>query len=186
MSARNNFISGLVMLAVTLVFFIQVFRIEEDPFGHGMDPDTFPFSVCITLLTLTVGFVISSFFSMRKEDAEQLQFELLSIFGRKIINLPHELNLFVGWVLPMSIIAFAYLGLMNLFQYLLPSIFCISATLALFGNRGVKWLVVIPTISMTIYYIIFFGVLRLSEPRGALWEYDNFYIFGTLRKLMGV
>ncbi|MBO44177.1 MAG: hypothetical protein CMM28_10685 [Rhodospirillaceae bacterium] len=186
MSARNNFISGLVMLVVTLVFFIQVFRIEEDPFGHGMDPDTFPLSVCITLLALTVGFVISSFFVMRKENSEPMQLEALTVLGRQIANLPHELNLFVGWVLPMSMIAFAYLGLMNLFQYLIPSILCLSATLALFGNRGVKWLVIIPTVSMTIYYIIFFGILRLSEPRGALWEYDNFYIFGTLRKLMGV
>ena len=119
MSARNNFISGLVMLVVTLVFFIQVFRIEEDPFGHGMDPDTFPLSVCITLLALTVGFVISSFFVMRKENSEPMQLEALTVLGRQITNLPHELNLFVGWVLPMSMIAFAYLGLMNLFQYLL-------------------------------------------------------------------
>ncbi len=108
------------------------------------------------------------------------------MFGRKIADLPHELYLFVAWVIPMSAIAFAYLGLMNLFQYLIPSILCLSATLALFGNRGVKWLLTIPAISMTVYYIIFFGILRLSEPRGLIWEYDNFHIFGSLRKFIGV
>ncbi|MBL25104.1 MAG: hypothetical protein CMM48_14545 [Rhodospirillaceae bacterium] len=186
MSARNNFISSLVMLAVTLIFFVQVFRIEEDPFGHGMDPDTFPLSVCITLLILTVGFVIFSFFAMRKEEPESLKLESLEILGRKIADLPHELYLFIAWVLPMSAIAFAYLGLMNLFQYLIPSILCLSATLALFGNRGIKWLVTIPTISMSVYYIVFFGVLRLSEPRGLILEFDNFYIFGSFRKFIGV
>jgi|GEM_PF-2195121 len=186
MSARNNFISGLVMLVVTLIFFIQVFRIEEDPFGHGMDPDTFPLSVCVTLLVMAVGFVISSYFAMRKESGEPIKLEPLTVLGRKIVNLPHELYLFIAWVVPMSAIAFAYLGLMSLFQYLGPSIICLSATLALFGNRGLKWLAIIPAISMTIYYIIFFGILRLSEPRGAIWEYDNFYIFGALRKFIGV
>ena len=81
---------------------------------------------------------------------------------------------------------FLYVGLMTLIQYLVPSIICLSSTLALFGNRGTRMLFVIPTISMTFYYIIFFGILRLSEPRGLIFEFDNYYIFGTLRKLIGI
>ena len=107
-------------------------------------------------------------------------------FGKTVADLPHELYLFVAWVIPMAAIAFAYIGLMGLIQYLIPSILCLAATLALFGNRGMRILVVVPTISMTLYYIIFFGILRLSEPRGLLWEFDNYYIFGGLRKFIGV
>jgi hypothetical protein len=186
MSARNNFISGLVLLFVTLILFSAVFDIEEDPFGHGMDPDTFPMAVAVTLLVLTLGFVIHSAMAMRRENHPAIEKETLRIFGKPIVDLPHELYLFVAWVIPMAAIAFAYLGLMNLFQYLLPSVACLSATLALFGNRGVRWLVVIPAITMTAFYVIFFGILRLSEPRGVIWEYDNYYIFGPLRKFIGI
>jgi hypothetical protein len=186
MSARNNLISGLVMLFVTTIFFVAVFDIEEDPFGHGMDPDTFPLAVALTLMALSICYVTFSAIALRKEDNGPGPTSELVIFGAKIANLPHDLYLFVAWVLPMSAIAFAYLGLMNLFQYLLPSIICLSACLALFGNRGVKLLLTIPTVMMLVYYIIFFGIFRLSEPRGILLEYDNYYIFGPLQKMLGV
>ncbi|MDA0655062.1 MAG: hypothetical protein O2912_01455 [Proteobacteria bacterium] len=186
MSARKNLISGLMMLFVTTIFFVAVFDIEEDPFGHGMDPDTFPLAVALALMALSIGYVIFSAFAVRKEGKEPGPTSELVIFGTKIASLPHDLYLFVAWVLPMSAIAFAYLGLMNLFQYLLPSIICLSACLALFGNRGVKLLLTIPIFVMLAYYIIFFGIFRLSEPRGVLLEYDNYYIFGPLQKMLGV
>ena len=186
MSARSNFISSIVMLSVTLVFFWQIFAIEEDPFGHGMDPDTFPLSVGIVLIGLCGSFVLSSFFAMQKEKKQNGSTIPFTLFGRLICNLPSEAHLFVVWVIPMAAIAFVYVGLMTLIQYLVPSIICLSATLALFGNRGTRMLFVIPTISMTLYYVIFFGILRLSEPRGLIFEFDNYYIFGTLRKLIGI
>ena len=83
-------------------------------------------------------------------------------------------------------IAFSYIGLINLFQYLLPTIVALSATLALFGNRGVRWLVTIPVITGLVYYFIFFGIFRLLEPTGILLDYDNYYIFGTMRKFIGI
>ena len=186
MSARSNFISSIVILSVTLIFFWQIFSIEEDPFGHGMDPDTFPLAVGIILIALCSCFVLSSFFAMYKEKKQADSKVPFILFGRLICNLPSELHIFVVWVLPMAAIAFMYVGLITLIQYLVPSIICLSATLALFGNRGTQMLFVIPTISMTLYYVIFFGILRLSEPRGLIFEFDNFYIFGTLRKLIGI
>ena len=86
----------------------------------------------------------------------------------------------------MAAIAFAYIGLINLFQYLLPTIVALSATLAIFGNRGIKWLVVIPIISGIFYYVIFFGIFRLLEPTGMLLEFDNYYFFGPMQKFLGV
>ena len=86
----------------------------------------------------------------------------------------------------MAVIAFAYLGLINLFQYLLPTAVILSVTLAIFGNRGTRWLVTIPAISSVVYYVIFFGIFRLLEPTGILLDYDNYYIFGSMRKFIGI
>jgi hypothetical protein len=63
---------------------------------------------------------------------------------------------------------------------------CLSATLALFGNRGVKWLVIFPVVFASVYYLVFFGLFRLLEPRGMWLEYDNYYLFGPLRKFFGL
>ncbi|MDD9903983.1 MAG: hypothetical protein OXT06_10480 [Rhodospirillaceae bacterium] len=172
MSARSDFISGLVMLACTAIFYMAALEIEEDPFGVGMEPYVFPIAICYVLGGITLLLLARSAVGAFRE----------GLFAGDL----QEIRLFFGWVLPMAAIAFAYLGLINLFQYLLPTIIILSATLALFGNRGVKWLVTIPTISGLVYYVTFFGVFRLLEPTGILIEYDNFYIFGAMRKFIGV
>lgn len=172
MSAKSNFISGLVMLGVTAIFYVASLEIEEDPFGVGMEPYVFPLAVCYVLGGLSLL---------------QLAVSARGVFsqiGEKTAG--QELRLFLFWVLPMATIAFAYLGLINLFQYLLPTIVTLSATLAVFGNRGVKWLLVIPVAASLVYYVIFFGIFRLLEPTGILLEYDNFYLFGTMRKFIGI
>lgn len=172
MSARSDFISGLVMLACTVIFYIAALEIEPDPFGVGMEPYVFPMAICYVLGGITLLLLVRSALAARRE-------------GLFLGDLS-EVRLFFGWVLPMAVIAFAYLGLINLFQYLLPTIVTLSATLLLFGNRGFKWLVTIPVLASLVYYVTFFGVFRLLEPTGLILEYDNFYIFGAMRKFIGV
>ncbi len=160
------------MLVCTAIFYAAALEIEEDPFGVGMEPYVFPMAICYVLGAITVLLLAVS---ARRALAEGL-----------FIGGSQELRLFFGWVLPMSGIAFAYLGLINLFQYLLPTIVILSATLALFGNRGVKWLIVIPTGASLVYYVVFFGIFRLLEPTGIILQYDNFFIFGAMRKFIGI
>ncbi len=172
MPARSDFISALVLLAFTAIFYVAALEIEEDPFGVGMEPFVFPLAVCYVLGALTLLLLLVTARSAFQQG--------VFVGGNR------EIRLFFGWVLPMAVIAFAYLGLINLFQYLLPTAITLSATLAIFGNRGVKWLVTIPVMASLVYYVIFFGIFRLLEPTGILIEYDNFYIFGTMRKFIGI
>ena len=160
------------MLACTAVFYIAALAIEPDPFGTGMEPYVFPLAICYVLGGITLLLLGKAGLQALREGSVGMDLQ--------------ELRLFFWWVLPMAAIAFAYIGLINLFQYLLPTAVVLSATLALFGNRGVKWLVTIPVIAGLFYYVIFFGVFRLLEPTGMLLEYDNFYIFGAMRKFIGV
>ncbi len=160
------------MLAVTAIFYVASLEIEEDPFGVGMEPYVFPIAVCYVLGALSLLQLATSARGAFRQGARG--------------NDTREIRLFLFWVLPMAAIAFAYLGLINLFQYLLPTAITLSATLAVFGNRGLKWLVVIPAIASLVYYVIFFGIFRLLEPTGILLEYDNFYIFGAMRKFIGI
>ncbi len=173
MSARNEFISGLIMLVVTVIFYVASLEIEEDPFGVGMQPYVFPRAICLLIGAMTLLLLITSGVKLRREGIQ---------FGGG----DGEIRLLFVWVLPMALIAFGYLGLINLLQYFIPTVAALSATLALFGNRGVKWLLVIPLISGVFYYAIFFGIFRLLEPPGLLIDYDNYYLFGPMRKLLGI
>lgn len=172
MSARSEFISGLVILVVTLIFYVETQRIEEDPFGVGMEPYVFPEAICLMIGVMTLFMTGNAARKLQRADLQK---------GDML-----ELRLFFIWVLPMAAIVFAYIGLMDLFQYAIPTALALAVTLAIFGNRGMKWYVTIPAISSVIYYVTFFGVFRLLEPTGRLLEYDNYYIFGPMRKLFGI
>ena len=160
------------MFVVTIIFYMQAQSIEEDPFGVGMQPYVFPEAICYILGALTLLQIGLAAVQLNQERGAPLD--------------TTELRLFAIWVVPMALIAFSYIGLINLFQYLLPTIVALSATLAIFGNRGIKWLVTIPVISGLFYYVIFFGIFRLLEPTGLLLDYDNYYIFGAMRKFIGI
>lgn len=171
MSARADFVSAILMAAIAIVFLLTSNTIEFDPNEPGIGPRAFPVTVSILICLLSLSMMIRAFKPIRNS-------------GWDMVN-REELRLFLVWVLPMVAISFAYVLLIDLFQYLLPTIVVTSATLALFGNRGKVWLVVTPIIVSLFYYIVFFGIFRLLEAPGSLLEYDNNDIFGPLRSLLG-
>ncbi len=162
------------MLITTLIFYWASLAIEEDPFGTGLQPYVFPQAILYILFALTLIMLGGAVMRFRSATAPTQN------------DGTNEVRIFFFWVIPMAVIAFIYLGLINLFQYLIPTIIALSATLAIFGNRGFKWLVVIPVIAAIFYYVIFFGIFRLLEPTGMLLEYDNYYLFGPMQKFIGV
>jgi hypothetical protein len=172
MSARSELLSGLAILVVTLISYFEIQRIEGDALSVGIQPATFPEGICILLGATTLFMVCNAARKMSCDD--------LRLTGND------DLRLFLIWVLPMALIAFAYIALIDLIQYLVPTALALSVTLAIFGNRGLKWSVTIPAVASVIYYAVFFGLFRLDEPRGRLVEYDNFYIFGTIRNFLGI
>ena len=172
MSAQSDFLSGLVILIAAMVFFFASQNIEADPFGVGMEPYTFPQAVCLLTIAMALVQLAVAGVRLRREGLGIADFS--------------EVRLFLVWVLPMGAIAFIYIGLIDLFQYLLPTIVALSASLALFGNRGFKWYVALPVLVSTLYYIIFFGIFRLLESPGRVLAYDNYYLFGTMQKFLGV
>ncbi len=174
MTARRDLISAIVMLITALIFYWASLAIEEDPFGTGLQPYVFPQAILYILIALILIMLGGAALRFRSDPAPVQD------------DGSNEIRLFFFWVIPMAAIAFIYLGLINLFQYLIPTTIALSATLAIFGNRGLKWLVVIPVIAAIFYYVIFFGIFRLLEPTGMLLEYDNYYLFGPMQKFIGV
>lgn len=171
MSARADFVSAIFMAAIAVVFLLTSNTIDFDPNEPGIGPRAFPVTVSILICLLSLSMMIRAFKPVRDS-------------GWDLVN-HEELRLFIVWVLPMVAVAFAYVLLIDLFQYLLPTIVISAATLALFGNRGKMWLVVTPVLVGLFYYIVFFGVFRLLETRGAIVDFDNNIIFGPLRGFLG-
>lgn len=171
MSARADFVSAIFMAAIALVFLLTANTIDYDPNEPGIGPRAFPVTVSILICLLSAVMMIRAFKPVRDS-------------GWDLVN-REELRLFLTWVLPMVAIAFAYVLLIDLFMYLMPTIVISAATLALFGNRGKYWLVVTPVLVGLFYYILFFGVFRLLEGPGRIIDFDNNTIFGPLRSFLG-
>ena len=175
MAARNELISAIILLVATGVFYAAAQAIEEDPFSVGLQPYVFPKAICIGLGALILLHLAICLRRLAGAGVE-----------KPATGGPNELKVFLVWVLPMAGIAFAYIGALQLVQYPLATVLGLSATLALFGNRGFKWLAVFPVVFAGLYYLVFFGLFRLLEPRGLWLEYDNYYLFGPLRKFFGL
>ncbi|MFT5445973.1 MAG: hypothetical protein ACI9DC_001135 [Gammaproteobacteria bacterium] len=171
MPARADFVSAILMAGIAIVFLLTSNTIGFDPDEPGIGPRAFPVTVSILICLLSALMMIRAFKPVRDSGWDLLNRE--------------ERRLFFVWVLPMVALAFAYVLLIDLFQYLLPTILVSAATLALFGNRGKTWLIVTPVLAGLFYYIVFFGVFRPLETRGRILEFENNQIFGPLRNLLG-
>ncbi|MEQ9329563.1 MAG: tripartite tricarboxylate transporter TctB family protein [Rhodospirillales bacterium] len=172
MSARSELFSGMVILGLTAVSYVEIQRIETDFFSVGIQPATFPETVCLLLGAMTLFMVINAVRKMRQErasDDEATDWQAL-----------------LERVAPMVAVTIAYVLLIDLIQYVIPTALALSAVLWLFGNRGVRCLITIPTACSVAYYVVFFGIFRLDEPKGKLLEYDNYYLFAGLRDFLGL
>jgi hypothetical protein len=171
MAAHNELIAAVILLLVTVIFYTAALAIEDDPFSVGLQPYVFPKVICIGLgrkILLHLAGCLRRISSATTNAAAGNDETVDGAQG--------ELKVFVVWVLPMAIIAFAYIGALQLVQYPLATMLGLSATLALSGNRGVKRLAIFPVLFATLSYFVFSGLFRLFEPHGAWLEYDNYYL----------
>lgn len=170
-SAKKDALTAVLMLLVVIPFAMTTGDIFVDPFDPGFGARDFPIGV-IGMIILLAGFMLvrsileihhqNGWFSFSDEIAETVRFAL-----------------------PLAAIGVFYIWFVDLFQYALPTLLASSAVLALFGNRGVKRLIVVPVVATLIYYGLFFGVLSLQESPGTLLHYDTHRLFGALARLFG-
>ena len=171
-SARNDAIAGLMMLAVVAVFAPVTSEIFVDPLDPGFGAQDFPIGV-LTLMTVLA----------------------LSLCGRAAVHLARsgwklyeagEAAPLLYYLLPITALGFLYVWLMELFQYVLPTFFALAASMAIFGNRGLVRLVVVPAIVTAIFYVVFYGVFGLSESAGTVLSYENDWYFRPFRSFLGL
>ena len=171
-SARNDAIAGLMVLAVVVVFGSVTSDIYIDPRDPGFSARAFPIGI-LTLMAI-LGVVLT---------------------GRAVIQIAQsgwhifeagEARPFLRYFVPVVVLGFLYVWLIELFQYLLPTVLALSAVLAIFGNRGFIRLVVVPIIVAVIFYVLFYGIFGLNESAGTILSYDNEWYFRPLRALIGL
>ncbi len=171
-SARNDAIAGVMVLAVAAVFGSVTSDIFIDPRDPGFSAQDFPIGV-LTLMTI-LGVVLTA-----RAVAQIAQ-------GGWHIFEAGEAGPILRYLVPVVALGFLYVWLLELFQYLLPTVFALSAVLAIFGNRGFVRLVVIPIVVAMIFYVLFYGVFGLNETTGTILGYDNEWYFRPLRALIGL
>jgi len=161
-----------MILLVTGVFASVTGDIYVDPLDPGFSSVDFPIMV-LSLLTLLS----------------------LMLIGRAIPHLnhtgwtlyePREWEPAARYVVPTVLIGFTYVWFMTMFQYPLPTLVATIATLAMFGNRGLFRLFLIPLIGTLIYYILFYALLGLHEAPGTVWEYDTQWFIRPIRDFIGL
>ncbi len=170
-TARNDVIAGLMVLAVVAVFGPATSKIFIDPRDPGFSAQDFPIGV-LTLMTV-LALALCARAAVRLAQSGWQLYEA------------GEAEPLLRYLVPIIALGFLYVWLLELFQYLLPTFLALSASLAIFGNRGLVRLVVIPAIVAAIFYVIFYGVFGLNEPAGTILSYNNDWYFRPFREFLG-
>ncbi|MFT5174842.1 MAG: hypothetical protein ACI8W7_003031 [Gammaproteobacteria bacterium] len=171
-AARNDAIAALMMFAVVAVFGSVTSQIFVDPRDPGFGAQDFPVMVLVMMTALALGL-------------GGLALVRLASSGWRLYE-AGEAGPVLRYLLPMLLLGFVYVWLLELFQYVLPTFCALTASLAIFGNRGLFRLVGVPLIVTALFYILFFGVFGLNEPEGVLLSYESGSIFRPLRTMIGL
>lgn len=159
------------MMLVAAVFFVATAYIYEDPNDPGFSAQDFPRGVVVLIGIFGLTLFLRSLPELRKS-------------GWRIVD-SETLKPTLYYVLPIIILGFSYVWLLELAQYLIPTVLVTSVALALFGNRGLVRLVIVPLAGGLVYYTLFYGILGLFEAPGSLISYENTAYFQPLREFVG-
>lgn len=171
-SARNDAIAALMVLCVVAVFAPVTSDIFVDPLDPGFSAQDFPIGVLSLMTILALALLARAVIGLARS-------------GWQIYE-PGEAAPFLLFLLPIVLLGFLYVWLLEQFQYVLPTFFALCVSMAIFGNRGLVRLVVVPAIVTAVFYILFYGVFGLNEAPGEILSYDNAPYFRPFRAFLGL
>lgn len=174
-SVYSDLLGGLLVLFLTLGLFVPaVDDIYIDPRDAGFSARDFPIGVLFLLVLLSCVMLVGAVYrwlNHRKNRRWDYSPQTASFFRH---------------VIPMLGIGYGYAWLVGMFQYLLPTVLATAGAMAVYGNRGVWRLLVVPVMVSVFYYLLFFGVLGLYEQPGTILAYDHQAVFSPLRTTLMV
>lgn len=171
-SARNDAIAALMVLAVVAVFGPMTSEIFVHPLDPGFTSQDFPIGVLSLMTILALGLLARAILRLAKT-------------GWRLYE-PGEAEPLRRHLVPAGLLGFAYVWLLEQFQYPLPTFFVLSVSMAIFGNRGFVRLVAVPAVVTVIFYVLFYGVFGLNEAAGEILSYENRWYFRPMREFLGL
>ena len=171
-SVRNDAAAGLMVLGVAAVFGLVTSEIFVDPRDPGFGAQDFPIMV-LTLMTILALVLSASAITH------------LSKNGWRFYE-AGEAGPILRYLAPILSLGFLYVWLLEQFQYAAPTFFALTASMAIFGNRGKTRLIIIPATVTVIFYVLFYGVFGLNEPPGEILSYENDWYFRPFRTFLGL
>lgn len=171
-SARNDVIAALVVLAIVAVFGPMTADIFVHPLDPGFSSRDFPIGVLSLMAILALVMLVRAVVRLANT-------------GWRLYE-PGEAEPLLRYLVPAGLLGFVYVWLLEQFQYPLPTVFMLSIAMAIFGNGSFSRLVVVPVIVTVIFYVVFYGVFGLNEAPGEILRYDNQWYFRPMREFLGL
>jgi len=152
-SARSEFIAGIIVLVVGVVFLISAEDIPvgaEDDFGAR----SLPRAVSIMIIALGALWSVISYRKIQKADGP---------------SEPDPRNRFLyKRVIPLMLLIFIYAMLFDWFGYLVSTFVIMVPVLYIYGNRSVSRLLAIAAASAAVYYLLFIKLMGVFDAGGSL------------------
>lgn len=164
---------GIIGLIVFVPFFAQVGEIYVDPSDPGFGSQDFP------KLILSMGLLFSLFLVGKN---------FIGHFGgkRKIAIDWQAFTLRSKRPLAIVGVASLYVWAITLFQYALPTFALLVFLIRFFGSRGKVRALLVPLITVLVYFFIFFVLFGIFEEPGSILSYDSYTLTSAIRGAFGL
>lgn len=151
-TARHNIAVGLALIALAGFFFYSSFSISLDFVDEeGVGPRFFPQAICTALGLIGAALVI---FGLRNQVAPA---DRTSFVATRLLT----------DAVPLFVLGMGFVWLFGAFGYVVACFLLLLAGLWTFGVRGVT-LIVMPTVTTTALYLIFFKLMTVFEPAATI------------------
>lgn len=191
-----NWIDTMVTIAFLLIglfFFSFSFYIDDSLSGSSVGPRLVPQVIALLLIVIAVGVLINSAlvsFSLQNKtkknqpsadlmDSSATESEQVKKVEMSNYEIEHSESQ-PSWAqrfLPLQIlvISMLYVFMFHWFGYLLATAICAIPIYASFGNRNVMSLLVVPAITIALFYSLFFGVMGLYDLPGSFIDITEWF-----------
>lgn len=170
----KDLVGGVLVLIVALGLFVPaVSDIYIDPRDPGFSSRDFPVGVLFLLVLLCAVMLLRPIYN-RLQHRDRWHWHYAA-----------ETKALFRHVIPIMAVGFCYAWLVDMFQYFLPTFLVTVFATAIYGNRGVWRLFMVPLLVSAFFYLLFFGLLGLYEEPGSVLEYNNQIVFSPLRVALG-
>ncbi|GAB4363557.1 MAG: tripartite tricarboxylate transporter TctB family protein [Spirochaetales bacterium] len=155
--SKVNIVYGGITALLGAIFLISTFTFYSEQ--RGLDPRVYPRVICIAMLVLSIGLIVSGLKGRKKVDSSR------NTDPGEDRTAPRRMQR-IGW---MFLVSLAYVAILEKAGYILSTPPFIAISMVFFGERKVSRILLVSFLTSVFLFWLFRGIFRVPLPMPIFW-----------------